>query len=86
MTRVLRSIRITFNREGIEYAVTYQHGDQVATPGTKKRTTTAARVAAEGLRRALEVLGRGQIQWGGFGTNEKVSTDRVIIDRKENVV
>ncbi len=84
MSRVLRSIRVTFTREGIEYAVTYAHDGEQPTPGTTKRSTAAARMARKGLEAALETLGSGAVVWGGFATNTQVSKDTVIIDRKEH--
>jgi hypothetical protein len=82
----LRRLVVSFERDSIEYAVTYEHTDSPPTPGTKKRTTTAARMAAAGLERALEALREpgGPVVWGGFGTNTKVSKDTIIVDRKEH--
>ncbi len=81
----LQRIMITFNPDGtLDFAVTYAHDDhEVANPGTKTRTTTAARMAAEGLRDALAGLETGSLVWGGFGTNMKVSRDTIVIDRRE---
>jgi hypothetical protein len=85
MSRVLRSIRVTFDGEGaIEYAVSYQHRDEPPSPGTKARTATAARMARKGLEAALEALSSGPMVWGGFATDARKSTDTVMIDRKEH--
>ncbi len=85
MSRVLRSIRVTFTREGIEFAVTYAYdAHELPAPGTKKRTATAERMACKGLEAALEALGSGQVAWGGFGTDTRVSKDTIIVDRKEH--
>ena len=83
MSRILRSIRLTFTREGIEFAVTYAHDGEQPTPGTKKRTATAAAVARKGLELALEALDSGPVAWGGFGTDTRVIKDTIIVDRKE---
>ncbi len=56
MSRILRTIRVTFTREGIEFAVTYAHDGQQPMPGTRKRTAAAAAVARKGLETALEAL------------------------------
>jgi len=83
MSRVLRSIGVTFTREGIEFAVTYAHDGEQPMPGTKKRTTAAATMARKALELALEGLGSGPVLWGGFGTNTQVSKDTIIVERKE---
>jgi hypothetical protein len=85
VSRILRSIRVTFTREEIEFAVTYAHPHEHPTPGTKKRTATAARMARKDLEAALEVLGSGPVACGGFATNTQVSKDTIIADRKERV-
>ena len=64
-------------------SVTYAHSQEQPTPGTKKRTATAARMACKGLEAALEALGSGQVTWGGFGTDTRISRDTIIADRKE---
>jgi hypothetical protein len=82
----LRKLTITFQPDAtLEFAVTYAHGeaDEPPSPGTKKRTTSAARMAAHGLRNALAHLERGALVWGGFGTNMKVSRDTIVVNRKE---
>jgi hypothetical protein len=84
MSRVLRSIGVTFTREGIEFAVTYAHDGELPAPGTKKRTATATEMARKGLEAALEALGSGAVVWGGFGTDTRVSKDTIIADRKEH--
>ena len=85
MSRVLRSIRVTFDDKGIEYAVTYAHSQEQPTPGTKARTARAVTMARKGLEAALEALGSGPVVWGGFGTDTRVSKDIIIADRKERV-
>ncbi len=77
----LRSVTVTFTPEGLEYAVTYAHEGEPPNPGTKTRTTTAARMARRGLEVALEGLAAGAPAWGGFGTNTKVSRDVVMVER-----
>jgi len=82
----LQRLIITFKPDAtLELAVTYAHGeaDEPASPGTRKRTTSAARMAAHGLRDALAHLEQGTLVWGGFGTNMKVSRDTIVVDRKE---
>jgi len=82
----LQKIAVEFKPDAtLEFAVTYAHGeaDEPANPGTKKRTTTAARMAAHGLRDALAHLEQGALVWGGFGTNMKVSKDLIVVNRKE---
>jgi hypothetical protein len=45
----LRRITVTFSRNAVQYAVTYApEGERVATPGSKQRTTRAARSASNG--------------------------------------
>jgi hypothetical protein len=53
---VLQSILVRFEREGIELSVSYEHADGQPSPGTKGRTTRAARMARAGLTSALEGL------------------------------
>ena len=84
MSGVLRSIRVTFTHEGIEFAVTYAHDGEPPTAGTKRRTSTAERMARTGLEAALEALSSGQVAWGEFGTDTRVSKDTIIVDRKEH--
>ena len=86
----LRKLAVTFKPDAtLEFAVTYAHGEagEPATPGTKKRTTSAARMAAHGLRDALAHLdssaSEAKLVWGGFGTNMKVSRDTIVVERKE---
>jgi hypothetical protein len=82
----LRRVVVEFKPDAtLEFAITYTHGelDEPASPGTKKRTTSAARMAARGLRDALAHLERGALVWGGFGTNMKVSRDTIVVSRKE---
>ncbi len=83
----LRKLTVTFQPDAtLEFAITYAHGEagEPARPGTKKRTTSAARMAAHGLRDALAHLEQGALVWGGFGTNTRESEDRIIVERKEN--
>jgi alanine racemase len=83
----LQRLIVTFNPDGTtEISVTYTHpaeADEPPNPGTKKRTTSAARMAAHGLRDALAHLEQGDLVWGGFGTNMKVSRDTLVVNRKE---
>ena len=79
---VLERIIVTFHREGVELEVRYAHADEPPTPGTKKRTATAVRMARKGLEMALEGLGWGSVAWGGFSTDTRQSTDRVLVDRE----
>ena len=79
---VLERIIVTFHREGLEVGVSYAHADEPPTPGTKTRTRMAARMAEAGLRRALEGLDRGSVAWGGFATDTRQSTDKVLVDRE----
>ena len=65
MSCILRSIRVTFTREGVEYAVTYAHDGEAPTAGTKERTSTAARMARTRLEAALEALGSGPARISG---------------------
>jgi hypothetical protein len=80
---VLKRVTVTFGDDGdLEVAVTYTHDEGgVPNPGTKKRVTAATRMASEGLQCALEALGSGPGQWGGFGANTKVRTDRITVER-----
>jgi hypothetical protein len=81
----LQRVAATFREDGsVEVAISYLHSDeQQLTPGTKRRTVRAARMAAAGLCAALAELDRGEPLWGGFGTNTRESTDRVLVERKE---
>ncbi len=79
---VVLSVTVTFLQEGIELAVEYSHADEPPTPGTKTRTRRAARMARTGLQTALEALGTGPPVWGGFATDTRQSTDRVLVDRE----
>jgi hypothetical protein len=56
MSVVVKSVRVTFSLDAIEYAVTYAHTEDPASPGTKKMSATAARMARAGLERALKAL------------------------------
>jgi len=76
---VLERITVTFTPEGIEYAVCYAHADEPPTPGTKTRTTRASRMARKGLEAALEGLGAGAVTWGGYATDTRHSTDRILV-------
>jgi hypothetical protein len=80
----LQRVAATFLEDGsVEVAISYHHTDDPPTPGTKGRTTTAARMAREGLEAALEGLSNGGVVWVGFGTNTRESTDHVIVERRE---
>jgi len=81
---ILQRITVTFTDEGMEISTTYTHQDQIPNPGTKTRTRSAARMARAGLDRALRGLEAGEAIWGGFRTNERISTDHVIVDREES--
>jgi hypothetical protein len=75
-------VTVTFVPDGsLEVDVTYTH-EEVLTPGSKRRTTSAARMASMALERAQEHLRSGRVIWGGFGTNMRTSTDRILIDKK----
>jgi hypothetical protein len=50
----LQRLTVTFNPEGTEYAIVYSHADELPRPGTKTRTTRAARMARKALETALE--------------------------------
>ena len=76
----LREISVAFTAEGIMISVTYGHRDQIPNPGTKTRSRTATRMAAYGLRLALEGLDKGTPIWGGFATNTRTSKDTIIVD------
>jgi hypothetical protein len=79
----LQRVVITFKPDAtLEFAVTYAHGeaDEPPNSGTKKRTTSAARLAAHGLRDALAHLEQDALVWGGFGTNMNVSRDTIIVE------
>jgi hypothetical protein len=77
----LRRITITFTAEGIEYGVTYLHTDEPPTPvyPAKARTSKAARMACKGLELALQRLSAGAAEWGGYGTDTRQSTDRILV-------
>jgi hypothetical protein len=76
---VLQRITITFTPEGIEYGVTHFHTDEPPKPGTKTRTARASRMARKGLEVALEGLGTGAAQWGGYATDTWQSTDWILL-------
>jgi len=76
---VLQSVLVRFEREGVELSVTYGHGYGQPSPGTKKRTRRASRMARAGLQVALDGLDRGDALWGGYGTDTHESTDRVLV-------
>ena len=80
---VLQSVLVRFEREGVELSVTYGHGYGHGygqpSPGTKKRTRRASRMARAGLQVALDGLDRGDALWGGYGTDTHESTDRVLV-------
>jgi hypothetical protein len=80
----LKKLTVTFGEGDLELAVTYLHDGEMPNPATKSRTTIAARMAAVGLRRALESLERGGLLWGGFATNTRESTDQILVERKEH--
>jgi len=83
----LQKIAVEFKPDAtLEFAVTYAHGeaDEPPNPGTKTRTRSATRMAAYGLRRALEGLDKGTPIWGGFATNTRTSRDTIIVDREES--
>jgi hypothetical protein len=78
----LKKVTAIFREDGaIEYAVTYAHTTEPANPGTKRRISTASRMAAAGLEAALEGLRSRPGAWGGFGTDMRVSTDMIIVER-----
>ena len=75
----LHKIMVVFTREGVEVAVTYAHRDELPNPGTKTRTARASRMARKGLEVALEGLGTGAAQWGGYATDTWQSTDWILL-------
>ena len=80
MKPVLQSVLVRFEWEGVELSVTYGHAETGQhNPGTKTRTRRAARMARAGLQAALEGLDRGDALWGGYGTDTRESTDRVLV-------
>ena len=84
MSATLRELHVVFVVDGTtEIRITYAHRHTVPNPGTKTRTATATRMAAAGLRAALESIGSGPVVWGGFGTDTRVSKDTIIVDRGE---
>jgi hypothetical protein len=80
----LCEIKVSFAHEGIMICVSYGHTNEPPQPGTKTRTRSATRMAAYGLRRALEGLDKGTPIWGGFATNTRTSRDTIIVDREES--
>jgi hypothetical protein len=80
----LCEIKVSFAHEGIMICVTYGHTNEPPQPGTKTRTRSATRMAAYGLRRALEGLDKGTPIWGGFATDMRRSKDMIMVDRKES--
>jgi hypothetical protein len=81
---VLKRVSVTFDDDGLEIAVAYTHTDEPPMPGSKGRTTKALRMARAGLEAALDSLGTGAGIWGGFATNTRESTDRIMVERKEH--
>jgi hypothetical protein len=81
----IRRMIVTFNRDEVEVSITYSHDHEPASAGSKKRTTTAARMARKGLERALEGLDTAgeAVVWGGFATDTHLTTDVVVLDRKK---
>ncbi len=81
----IRRMIVTFNRDEVEVSITYSHdhSEAIATPGSKKRTTTATRMARKALERALEGLDAAEVVWGGFATDTHLTTDMVVLDRKK---
>jgi hypothetical protein len=76
-------VTVTFGSRGVEVDVTYNHDEDVVfTPGSKQRTTSAATMASKALERAQEHLRTGRVIWGGFGTNLRTSTDRILVDER----
>ena len=85
MPSVVERVTVAFTPEGaIEYSVTYTHTDETPNPGTKQRITEASRMAAEGLRHALEGLDKGALLWGGFAQGRAEATDKIIVEGKEH--
>ena len=81
----LREIYVAFTAEGIMISITYGHANELDhAPGTKTRTRAATRMAAHGLRRALERLDKGTPIWGGFATDTRTSKDTIMVDREES--
>jgi hypothetical protein len=55
--KAINSVLVRFTREGCEVSVSYTHGSEtgaVASPDTKRRALSSTRMAAAGLRTALE--------------------------------
>jgi len=87
MKSIVNELTITFERDHIEYSVSYieaSPGAKSATPGCKQRTTSAATMAQMALQRAQEYLDKGTPVWGGFATDSvaRKSTDRIMIDER----
>jgi hypothetical protein len=78
---VVKSVTATFTPEGIEFAVLYSHEGEPPTPGSKTRTSKAARMARMGLETALKGLDDDLI-WTGFATDTRTSRDTIMVDRK----
>jgi hypothetical protein len=75
---------ITFTREGLELAISYSHSeaDQISSPGSKRRVVSGVGMASKALEAALASMDEGKPAWGGYRTNERVSTDHILIDRR----
>ena len=80
---------VSFAPDGsIEFAVSYSHsgGDllthaqEIPSPGSKRRTTSAARMASKALRVAPEGLDKGEAISTGFATDTITSTDTIVVD------
>lgn len=83
MPPVLKAIKVTFTPEGVvEYSIHYLHDHEPPTPGSKRRSAAAARMAHKALEIALE-LSKGPPVWAGFATNTRESEDKIIADRAD---
>ena len=79
----LTKLVVTFTREGIEYDVSYAHSGAeggIPSPGSKRRTTTAVRLASVDLQVGLEGLDKGGAVSTGFATDTIESTDTIVVD------
>jgi hypothetical protein len=79
----LRRLTISFTRDAILYAIEYASDasdNGSSAPGSKARTSRAARIARAGLGLAIEGLDAGEPVWGGFATNTRVHADELIAE------
>jgi hypothetical protein len=76
-------ITVSFGSRGVEIDVTYTHDvlEVVEMPGSKGRTSQAARLASMALERTQDHLRTGRPLWGGYATNLRTTTDRLLVDK-----